>query len=896
MKIDRGLALVAGCCARRRVLVLVACLLLACLCGTVAATRLGFTTDLDGLFDASLPWKRQEAALKRDYPQFTNLIVAVIDARIPEEAEATADGLVQALGRDHQHFLSVRRPDDSPYLRREGLLFLDTPTLTTLLDRTVDASPFLGQLAADPSARGLFGALGLIGEGVVRGQANLGPFEMALRGFEATLRAAARGGPHDTIAPLSWQTLLTGKLASLAGPDRIVLIQPVLDYGAVQPGGVATRLVRQAAARLEFVASGDAQVHLTGQVPLADDEFASAAHGAAAGLAISFTLVVLWLFLGLRSWRLILPVVGTMLFGLVVTTAFAAIAVGTLNLISVAFAILFVGISVDFAIQFSVRLRDIGRCVPGLDAALAETGRRVGPQVLVAALTTAAGFLAFVPTSFRGVAELGLIAGAGMLIALVSTLTFLPAALAACRPAADHGDVGIAGLAGIDRLLRRARLPVLVLSGAVFLAGAGLAFRLKFDSNTLHTKSQHSEAMRTLMHLLDSPVTNPFTIDIIRPNAAAAASLAGPISRLGLVDHVVSLDSFVPRDQAAKLAVIRDAGGMLAPVLGMPQPATPPDAAAMRQAVVKCLAQLRPALGRLPPGHPLAAIVADLEQLRTAPDATLMAANQALVRFLPAQLDRLKQVLGARQVGFADIPPEIRRDYVQPDGAARLQVVPKRTVADSAVLRRFVSEVRSVAPDAGGAAVTIVSTAGTITGAFRQAAVYALLAIGLILLVALRRLVLAGLVLAPLMLSAAMTVVIVGLSGITLNYANIIALPLLLGVGVSFNIYFVMNWWAGEVPHLTSATTRAVLFSALTTGTAFGSLALSAHPGTASMGTLLLISLGCTLVASLIFVPAMLQRPATEWGRFARPNRRTERDTGGVARTNHALARSPASR
>ncbi len=163
-----------------------------------------------------------------------------------------------------------------------------------------------------------------------------------------------------------------------------------------------------------------------------------------------------------------------------------------------------------------------------------------------------------------------------------------------------------------------------------------------------------------------------------------------------------------------------------------------------------------------------------------------------------------------------------------------------------------------MAPDAGGTAVTVVATSDTIVGAFRSAAMTAVLAIAVILIIALRRLRDAALVLAPLLLSAALTVLVMVLLPLPLNYANIIALPLLLGVGVSFNIYFVMNWRAGRREMLASATARAVAFSALTTGTAFGSLALSGHPGTASMGALLLISLGCTLVASLVFVPALL--------------------------------------
>ena len=163
-----------------------------------------------------------------------------------------------------------------------------------------------------------------------------------------------------------------------------------------------------------------------------------------------------------------------------------------------------------------------------------------------------------------------------------------------------------------------------------------------------------------------------------------------------------------------------------------------------------------------------------------------------------------------------------------------------------------------MAPDAGGSAVTIVATSETIVSAFRAAAIIALVAITVILFLVLRRVMDVLLVLAPLILSALLTLLVAVLLPLPLNFANIIALPLLLGVGVAFNIYFVMNWRAGRHALLGSATTRAIVFSALTTGTAFGSLALSAHPGTASMGKLLLISLAGTLLASLVFVPALL--------------------------------------
>ncbi len=316
--------------------------------------------------------------------------------------------------------------------------------------------------------------------------------------------------------------------------------------------------------------------------------------------------------------------------------------------------------------------------------------------------------------------------------------------------------------------------------------------------------------------------------------------------------------SLVPADQPPKLAALADAAEVLAPALQPPPPAPAPDAAALRAAAAAAASQLGPVMGKLPAASPMHAILRDLQAFAQAPDSAVLAANEALVRFLPAQIARLRLALSARPVTLADVPADLRRDYVLPDGRARIQVVPKPAVSESDALRRFVDQVRGVAPDAGGPAVAIASTAATIMGAFIQAGLSAVAAIAIILVVALRRVKDAALVLAPLLLSASMTAAIVVGAGMNLNYANVIALPLLLGVGVSFNIYFVMNWRAGESARLTSPTARAVIFSALTTGTAFGSLAVSFHPGTASMGKLLLISLGCTLLATLVFVPAML--------------------------------------
>ena len=251
--------------ARRAGLVVLAGLILGGLAIAVSSARLGVTTDLGGMFSASLPWKQRQAVFDRAFPQFNDLTVAVINADEPEEAEATAADLAKAM-TGSPTINSVVRPDASPYYEKNGLLFLDAKTLGTLLDKTIDAQPFLGQLVADPSARGLFAALSLIGMGVQRGQADITGYAPSLVSFHTTLASALSGKP----VPLSWQKLLTGSVGNLAGPYKFVLFQPKLDYGALEPGAAATAAIRAAAAKLEFVASGHARVRIRGSLPLSD--------------------------------------------------------------------------------------------------------------------------------------------------------------------------------------------------------------------------------------------------------------------------------------------------------------------------------------------------------------------------------------------------------------------------------------------------------------------------------------------------------------------------------------------------------------------------------------------------------------------------------------------------
>ncbi|MGH7188169.1 MAG: MMPL family transporter [Acetobacteraceae bacterium] len=822
-------------------------------CGFYAVHHLGISTDTDQMFPSTLPWRQKQIALERAFPQFQGLLVVVIRSKVPEAETRTAAELVQALDQDHAHFLSARDPTALSFFDTEGLLFLPEAELKPLLNRLISAQPLLGQLVTDPTGRGIFSALSLMALGLRHGGIDLSPYNAAFTAIHHTIAASLAGHP----VPLSWLSLLSGPVASQAGNSRIVLVRPKLDFTKLEPGAAATAALRKAADSLPMVREGLATIGITGQVALSDQQFASVASGALAGAIATIVLVTLWLFLALRSWRIVVPVVLTLLLGLILTSAFAAAAVGQLNLVSVAFAILFVGLAVDFSIQFAVRFREHRHRNEEREA-LAKTAATAGGQILLAALGTAAGFLAFVPTEFQGVAELGLIAGVGMLIAFLCTIIFLPAAISLFGPPGEPGEIGFAPLGRIERRAVPYSRIILGACAVVAVAGAVLLPRIVFDGDPLDTMNPRSEAVVELRHLMENPLTNPYSAEVLAPNVAAAGALASALRAAPGVGKVLSVQSFVPADQGPKLAMIADASDILAPTLSASGRTTPVTAPELRLALKTALgsfAEIRPKLG---PDTPFGRLAGDLKALEAAPNSTLVATSEALTRFLPDQLAKLRKALSAEPVTLAGLPPEIRRDWVLPDGRARVQAIAEPGERSSQGLARFVAAVSRIAPGAAGPAVNVVGSAHVIVNAFRTAAIGALIAIAIILGLALRNARDVALVLAPLLLACLITALVIVALPLPLNFANIIALPLLLGVGVSFNVYFVMNWRDGARRFLGTPTARAILFSALTTGTAFGSLALSADRGTASMGELLLISLAATLVATFIFVPALL--------------------------------------
>src|SRR5207253_2642388 len=248
-------------------------------------------------------------------------------------------------------------------------------------------------------------------------------------------------------------------------------------------------------------------------------------------------------------------------------------------------------------------------------------------------------------------------------------------------------------------------------------------------------------------------------------------------------------------------------------------------------------------------------------------EATRNKAQAVFVTPLKVVLDQLKALLSAQPVTAKNLPPELVDAWKAKNGLIRVEALPKGDPNDNDNLRKFADAVLAAEPTAIGGPVSILKSGDTIVRAFIHAGIWALLVISLLLWLTLRRFTDVLMTLVPLLVAGAVTLEICVLIGLPLNFANIVAMPLLLGIGVAFKIYYVTAWRSGRTNLLQSSLTRAIFFSAMTTATAFGSLWLSSHPGTSSMGKLLALSLVTTLAAVLLFQPALLGKPreVREW-------------------------------
>ncbi|EAR20963.1 MMPL family transporter [Nitrococcus mobilis] len=825
------------------------------------ANHFAINPDTTGMLSRDLPFQKLNAEFNRAFPNLSQNIVVVVDGQTGGLAREAAERLTRWFEQHPDLFSEVYQPTAGAFFTQNGLLYLEPTALDELSERLSEAQPLLARLAQDPSLRGLFTLLGEALDHQATDNESLPGLETILQELTRTLNALSSGSHYQ----LSWERLMFGEPRAQLERRQLILAKPRPEANAAQPFQHAISATQRAVRSLGLNREPGVRVRLTGEAVLDNEQLQTATTGMTFAVILSITLIIILLLVGLRNWRFVLATLVTLLVGLIWTTAFAVAIVGPFNVISLAFAVLFVGIGIDFGIQFCMRYREDFSYTHNLPTALRLSARNMGGALSLAAVAAAASFYSFVPTSYAGIIDLGIIAGTSMLIALLANLTLLPALLTllGTHPRASHFKqrLGFAPL-----LLKRSAWGITLGAVLAGLAAIPWATQADFDFDPIRLQDPNSEAVSALRSLLTESEYSLYTIEFMQPNLTAARQLAARVTALQAVAQAVTLASFIPEDQADKLARVESLTVIIPPYTLVP-PATdsPPDLTELHSALNTFRARLAywQAHGAADLAAPLTGLQQAIDTYQTrfgdSPE-NITELQRRIMRTLPTELKRLSLALQAQEITLDNLPAELRERYLTADGRARVQVFSSLDLNQIPQLRRFVNQVQAVGPQAIGLPVLLKEGGDAVITAFRQASLIAVVAILILLLVVLRNPWDTLLALAPLALAGLLTVGSMEILAIPFNLANIIVLPLLVGLGVAYGIYFVLRWRSGE--HigqvLLSSTPTAILFSALTTMSSFGSLALASDPGVAMLGRTLSIALGWVLICTLIVLPAVL--------------------------------------
>ena len=833
-------------------------------CVDYSMTHLSMNTNTRDMLSPELEWRKLDLEIDANFPKDSNNILAVVDAPTPDEASDTAYLLYQRIQGESALFKSVYYPSGSEFFKKSALLYLDTGELQDLANNLAIIQPFLGRLTADQSLRGLFNMLNDALKAKQEGT------EIDLKPLLQRLQDAFSAEEKGQHYILSWQSLMGGNANDKKTYREFSILQPVLDYNSLFPAAKPMKKLRNIIAGLDLHAHDNTRVRLTGSAALAYEEMKSVSKGTTLSAIAAFIMVSLLLLAGLRSLRLTIASLLILVCGLIYTAWFAAITVGELNLISIAFAVLYIGLGADFAIHYCLHYRDALDKHHDNHTALHETTTDTGLALILCTGTTAASLYAFMPTDYSGVAELGWISGTGMLICLFVTLTLLPALLSLfplkeAKPKEDmHPGHVIEYLRNVPiKHARKIKLATVILAIAAIFTVRGI----EFDHNTLNLQSPKNESVKTYLDLLADSDTSPWTSTMLAYSPAEADNLAHRLEKLPLVDKVVWLRDFIPDEQDAKLQIIQEIDLLLGPLsIARNHPAMNNNENLMAIRKFNGLLQDLAADNKTTVEYDnlqktVGTFLAKMESLDISTQNAVMERLQhKLLGSFPGRLNALLQSLQAEPFTEKTLSPELKERWVN-NNNYRLEIYPKENLIDNRALRNFTAQIQAEVHRVAGPPVTIIEASKAVITAFEQAFVYAFLATCLLLLLLTERRIDVVFILTPLLLAALFTGAISVLVGIKLNFANIIALPLLLGMGIDSAIY-ILHGLRTEAHKdntlLANSSSLAVILSALTTILSIGNLSFSPHLGTASMGKLLTIGLVMTLICSLIILPSLL--------------------------------------
>jgi uncharacterized protein len=835
--------------------------------------HLTVNTDTAELIAPDAPFQQNRRKFEKAFGQDMHTLLLVVESSSPELTKAAAQRLGRELRADTDHFPKVYRPDENAFFHSNGLLYLDTDKLQDFSVTLAQAQPFIGRISQDPSLNGFFS----IFEDALNAETKTEEVPIDLISLIDKVSNSLHKTLNGETDLLSWQKLIAeNKISEEQSDKAFIFVTPKFDYSQILPVEPAIKAIRQAVDKIQDPNLPAVKVWITGEVGLEHDEMAGMSEGTFTASIFSIVLVLVILLIAYRSWLLMLATLLTLALGMIFCGLFASVAVKQLNLISVAFAVSNIGLGVEYAIHFCLRYRD-NLDLHGNDKAKAirEALLTTSPSLILCAGTTSIGLYSFIPTDYQGISELGLLAGTSLFICLFVTLTVLPVLLKV-MPAPPihrlHGDEQ-PGASKFSLLLAHFTLHYAKSISLVTLFGAIVAvyfvFQVRTDFNPLNLRDPQTESVIAFKDLMKARETSPMTLTVLVKNEADARATQQKLNSLKTVDKTVSLFDFVPDEQEDKLAIIDEMVMTLgARSQSFPQLKTGADPL---PSITRMIAAIDANLPKKTNPAEIKSLLAFKHELqdvlielgaRFQPDRGLFIEKiqTSLLGTLPTVMNELLTSFQAEEINPSGIPDEVKDRWLSQEGLYRIQIFPKEDLNDLGHLQTFITDVQAVAPDATDLPVMYWESMKAVIGSFQEAIIIALIAIALLLLFIRRSIVDTLLVMTPLVLAGLFTMASTVFTGTPINFANIIALPLLMGLGVDNGIHMVekLHHSLSEEQNIyQSSTARGMFYGALTTISSFIGLAFSPHQGISSMGLVITIGIFWIMTCTFVVLPAL---------------------------------------